>query len=78
MEPQVISESGKSYVYIDGRKVHGPTTHELALRKVEALTREKNSKTRKCMNCRAEFTSEGPHHRMCTTCRAQSHYDGSA
>ncbi len=26
--------------------------------------------TRRCMTCREEFRSEGPHHRMCDQCRA--------
>lgn len=28
--------------------------------------------TRPCLRCRAPFRSEGPHHRMCASCRALS------
>lgn len=35
----------------------------------ERLTRAARVKTRACLCCRKSFESEGPHHRMCGTCR---------
>lgn len=39
----------------------------------EALSRRGPSKrTRPCLRCRTPFKSEGPHHRMCSSCRLLS------
>lgn len=32
----------------------------------------RTAKVRKCLCCPREFVSEGPHHRLCPTCRAKS------
>lgn len=33
---------------------------------------EKSTKPRLCMCCRKAFNSEGPHHRLCGTCRTKN------
>ena len=37
--------------------------------KLEALTAEARRKVRPCIRCEKPFESDGPHHRMCGTCR---------
>jgi hypothetical protein len=36
---------------------------------VKPSRRTKKAKRRSCLRCDREFLSEGPHHRLCQTCR---------
>ncbi|WP_054007855.1 hypothetical protein [Cypionkella psychrotolerans] len=36
------------------------------------VAKSKRPRIRACMRCRAEFQSEGFHHRMCNSCRANA------
>lgn len=42
-------------------------------RRIEILTRKPKTTTRACMCCGCEFASDGPHHRLCGTCRQRNH-----
>lgn len=38
-------------------------------RRIEILTGKPKAKKRHCMCCGREFASDGPHHRLCGSCR---------
>jgi hypothetical protein len=42
---------------------HAPRSH------VKPSRRRKKLQQRNCLRCDREFLSEGPHHRLCQTCR---------
>lgn len=37
-----------------------------------ASERRSQAQTRRCLNCRGKFRSDGPHNRLCTVCRRES------
>lgn len=70
---------GRAYLLRQGDEtLYGPATRELALEALERRQRAARRKNRTCLTCQSPFLSEGPHNRMCTPCRAQTAYDGSA
>lgn len=55
----------------DGEKVYGAVSARWrAEDALERMQREARLKERPCIRCSETFMSEGPHHRMCTACRA--------
>ncbi|MGB0661301.1 MAG: hypothetical protein ACPGNV_14145 [Mangrovicoccus sp.] len=74
---EIVRDQYNYFIRKDGEVVHGPTNHALAQEKLERLEREAKRKTRKCMTCSASFLSDGPHNRLCNTCRSQSLHDGA-
>ena len=42
-------------------------------RRIEIVVATPKTKKRSCMCCHREFSSDGPHHRLCTTCRQKSY-----
>lgn len=44
----------------------------IAENKADALNHEAKKKKRPCLRCRAPFMSEGPHNRLCPSCRTGS------
>ena len=65
-------------IHQDGKKIYGPVQLPQAMEKLDSLHRAARIKTRKCLTCRTDFRSEGPHNRMCPNCRTRSYYDGAA
>lgn len=59
----------RAVVTKDGEDVWGPGGLAQAEEELERLERKARRKTRNCMKCRAEFTSQGVGHRMCSNCR---------
>ena len=60
-------------VHKDGEKVYGAVHAKWrAEEQREKLERDARKKERSCMTCRQPFMSEGPHNRMCGTCRQRS------
>ena len=69
---EIKRKDGGWWVLSDGETVAGP--YDLKWRaedRQEALERKAQRKQRKCMTYRAQFLSDGPHHRMCDRCRTQ-------
>lgn len=58
------------YVLKDGSEVCGPfyKWYEADAAKDRMIRKDKQRK-RPCLRCRKEFTSEGPHNRLCDQCR---------
>lgn len=69
-----VEGSGSShFVTKDGERCMGPfTSHGRALDVRDELIREARKRKRNCLTCTDEFMSEGPHNRMCDTCRAEA------
>lgn len=42
-------------------------------RRIDILTGKPKPKKRPCMCCGREFASDGPHNRLCGTCRHRNH-----
>lgn len=75
-----VEPSRNGYVVCspDREVVAGPfTDRNRALMDRDTRQREADAKhkrgPRSCMCCRQEFESEGPHNRLCNTCRLASH-----
>jgi len=75
---EIVRDRNADFVRKDGEVVHGPACHTRAHEALERLKRQAQHKTRKCMTCSSSFMSDGPHNRMCKSCRSQSLYDGAA
>jgi len=57
-------------VHKNGRPVGSVyKTEERAFAFINRLKRDENQSERPCISCQAAFKSEGPHHRMCRSCR---------
>jgi len=75
---EIVRDRNAYYIHKDGEVVHGPACHARAHEALERLKREAQRKTRQCMTCSASFLSDGPHNRLCKSCRSLSLYDGAA
>lgn len=61
---------GTYYVMRDGVEVAGPYhNHGRAEERLGVLEARAAKVQRKCMTCTQPFMSEGPHNRMCKSCR---------
>lgn len=59
-------------VAADGRPLSGGTSaRELALDMLDDMRRRARRRERPCISCGTPIHSEGPHHRMCATCRRE-------
>ena len=57
----------------EGKRVSGYYQHQWqAEDRCEVLERKSRARSRPCMCCGETFRSEGPHHRLCATCRRGS------
>lgn len=75
----VIVKRGRYFVVKAGEIVHGPSHRkDKAFDAKKRLEREAGMRSRTCLTCSTRFDSEGPHHRMCQSCRRRSVYDGAA
>ncbi|MBP0483972.1 hypothetical protein [Sagittula salina] len=76
MADYVILSSNGGYVVKDratGKNIgepHGSVAEAAAARR--ELRRRAASSPRPCITCEKAFLSEGPHHRMCASCRTLS------
>ncbi|GAB4539426.1 MAG: hypothetical protein Tsb0024_10030 [Ruegeria sp.] len=63
--------SGNSFAaFRDGKQItRRYWNKETALRAAERIEKQRQVRNRKCLNCAQVFRSEGPHNRLCTTCR---------
>lgn len=52
-----------------GRRASGTVSHPIAANIAAKMARETKFRTRKCLRCSEMFMSEGPHNRMCPSCR---------
>jgi len=75
---EIVRGRNAYYVLKDGKEIHGPACHVRALEAMDRLKRDAKRQQRNCMNCASSFASEGPHNRLCSTCRSLSPYDGAA
>lgn len=66
-----VRGSGQSFAcFRDNQQIAGPFWNkETALRAAERHEERRKTKKRPCMHCRQTFKSEGPHNRLCNTCR---------
>jgi hypothetical protein len=66
---------GRGWVVVspEGNIVSGPNARETALRSLASHQRQADQKAKRgpraCMCCSATFDSQGPHNRLCDTCR---------
>ena len=69
-----VKGSNRSYaVYRDGARITQIYYQRTqAEQRMEVLKRTDASSFRRCMCCTKEFESEGPHNRLCNTCRGQN------
>lgn len=75
----IVRSSGAYFVAQGDKHVHGPSHSRQTAEDAKArLIREARSSKRKCMTCPEIFMSEGPHNRLCTSCRSKTFFDGSA
>jgi len=66
-------------VFAGKTKVSGPLgSLEIATATRDRLDRERGQSRRRCMTCTKPFSSDGPHNRMCESCRQLSVHDGAA
>lgn len=59
-----------------GETLHGPACHARSLAALERLQLAARQRDRSCLTCGQTFLSEGPGHRMCTSCTSLSLHDG--
>ena len=69
-----IKGGWRTYLVLrDGKEVAGPFAQLWqAEEAVTRLERKERQRERSCMCCKAVFTSEGAHNRLCATCRTKS------
>lgn len=68
-----VLERGRLWTVMDGHMpVATYTEHWKADERADRLERLARRKRRACLTCGSEFTSEGPHNRMCAPCRQNS------
>jgi tRNA(Ile2) C34 agmatinyltransferase TiaS len=69
-----VERCGDGYaVYRGWARVRGPFTNkDLALSALSSMERTARLKSRACLCCGGTFDSEGPHNRMCNSCRRQT------
>ena len=69
-----VAKFGSGYaVWRDGLRITGAVaSHEEAMGVAERKIAQARQRKRPCISCGTTIRSEGPHHRMCRQCRAQS------
>ena len=72
-----IEKVGEMYAVFKGDRQVSPATRDASktvewLRSIEALDARKASQVtrRSCLGCRGPFMSDGPHNRLCKSCRS--------
>ena len=67
-----VQGSGTTYyVERDGVTAAGPFTTRWRAEDVrDDMVRKAKAKVRPCITCQTDFHSEGPHNRMCDSCRS--------
>lgn len=65
-----VEGSGSCWaIYQGDQLVRIMGNHDRALDHIERLYRRNRMSLRACLNCGTNFMSEGPHNRLCRTCR---------
>jgi hypothetical protein len=65
-----IRRKGSAAIVLEnGKQVSAWLPVAQAEERASKLAKQHGFRTRKCMCCSSTFMSEGPHHRMCNTCR---------
>lgn len=65
-----VEGSGSQWAIFRGDQLVRLTAHhDRALDQIETLLRRDRATQRPCLNCGTKFTSEGPHNRLCKSCR---------
>lgn len=69
-----VQRWGEGYAVFDGKdRLSGANNRAIAEAIRDRIARERSPqmRVRPCLCCGKDFTSEGPHNRMCGTCRLQ-------
>lgn len=75
---KIVHDQFGYYVRRGNETLHGPSCQERAYAARDRIEKAGRTKTRRCMTCQTPFLSEGPHNRMCQSCRKIPAYQGEA